>query len=347
MELLNVIKTTYNKMQDDKSRQIYSDRLLYNITKDPYFMKKIICDIDEYKYLFDVFEKHKHQKAIFFGAGWWSSLSRYTLPKYFNVEPFCYVDNYMTAGSECLGLTVISFDELCSNYKNEFIIITAYGARKEIYNQLVSNGFSDENILILADIVDKPTYKQYFDCPFFYHDDNEVFVDAGVFDGMSAVRFAEWANGMYEHIYGFEPNITNFSNCEKQYNTLKNATLYNKGVWDKNTVLQFLENGPGSKIVEDETANGNNTVSVASIDDVLAGERATFIKMDVEGAELKALYGSEKTIRKWKPKLAISVYHKTTDLWEIPQAILNYNSDYKFYMRHYFFNDCESVLYAF
>ncbi|WP_187626360.1 FkbM family methyltransferase [Selenomonas caprae] len=342
-----VIKETYSKMQDDKSKQIYSDRLMYNITEDPSFMNKIIYEIDDYKHLLNVFEKHRHQKVIFFGAGWWSSIPRYALPKFFNVEPLLYVDNYLPAGSKCLGIPVISFDELCNNYKNEFIIITAYGARKEIYNQLMSNGFGDDNILILADIVDKPVYKQYFDCPYFEHEDNEVFIDAGVFDGMSAIRFAEWSNDKYDHIYGFEPNAASYSNCAKIYNTLKNTTLFNKGVWDKNTVLQFRENGPGSKIIEDEKAIGNDTISVASIDDELAGERVTFIKMDVEGAELKGLYGAEKTIRKWMPKLAISVYHKPTDLWEIPNIILSFNADYKFYMRHYFFNDCETILYAF
>lgn len=347
MLISHVIKETYNKMKDYKSKQIYSDRLMYNMTEDPYFMKRIIYDIDDYQHLLNIFEKHKHQKIIFFGAGWWSRFPRYALPKYFNVDPFCYVDNYLISGSKCLGVPIISFDELCNDYKNEFIIITAYGARKEIYNQLIFNGFSDENILILADIVDNPIYKQYFDCPYFEHDDNEVFVDAGVFDGMSAVRFAEWANDNYEHIYGFEPDMVNFTNCEKIYSTLKNTTLFNKGVWDNNTVLQFLEDGPGSKIIENEKATGSNTIAVASIDAELAGGRVTFIKMDVEGAELKGLYGAEKTIRKWKPKLAISVYHKPTDLWEIPQIILNYNAEYNFYMRHYFFNEFETILYAF
>ena len=52
-------------------------------------------------------------------------------------------------------------------------------------------------------------------------------------------------------------------------------------------------------------------------------------------------------IRTWKPKFVISVYHKRTVLWEISEIILKYNFDYKFYMRHYFFNDCETLLYAF
>ena len=125
-----------------------------------------------------------------------------------------------------------------------------------------------------------------------------------------------------------------------------NATLFAKGVWDKETFLGFDENRSGSKIREDITG-GMCKVPVTSLDIALAGKRVTFIKMDVEGAELKGLQGAENIIRTWKPKLAISVYHKNTDLWEIPQVILEYNPEYRFYMRHYYFTQHESLLYAF
>lgn len=347
MKLNDIVKTTYDKMQDELSKKIYADRLLFNLTDDPIYMKRIIQSIDDYKYLNSLLEKHANQKKIFFGAGWWSSLPRWALPRFYNVEPFCYVDNFVKTGTEYLGIPVISFDELCDNFKDEFIIITAYGARKEVYEQLISNGFKEENILILADIVDRPVFNQYFDCPFFEHDDHEVFVDAGVFDGMTAERFAAWSKGRYEHIYGFEPNVAMFGNCEEKYATLSNTTLLPKGIWNRETVLKFVENGPGSRIVEDDSATGNDTVPVISLDEILSGERVTFIKMDVEGAEFKGLQGAKNIICKWKPKLAISVYHKNTDLWEIPQIILQYNPDYKFYMRHYFFNNSETLLYAF
>ena len=69
--------------------------------------------------------------------------------------------------------------------------------------------------------------------------------------------------------------------------------------------------------------------------------------MDIEGAELPSLKGAENTIRHYKPKLAISVYHKYDDLFTIPKYIKSLNNEYKFYLRaHYkpYFNDL--VLYA-
>ena len=71
---------------------------------------------------------------------------------------------------------------------------------------------------------------------------------------------------------------------------------------------------------------------VVRIDDDIQ-ENVTFIKMDVEGAECEALRGAERQIRANKPKLAISLYHKTTDLLEIPKIIRSYIPEYKFYIR--------------
>ena len=346
MNVNDIVELTYNKMQDNVSKRIYADRLLYNMTNDSYYMKKIIFSVDDYVHLKDLLKKHAHQKIILFGAGWWSALPRWNLPEFYDVEPFCFVDNFVEPGSKYLNLPVISFAELCDKYKDEYIIITVCGARMEIYNQLISNGFEKENILLLSDITDEPAFRQYFDCPYFEHDEDEVFVDAGVFDGMTAKRFADWSNGKYEHIYGFEPNLSLYENSKEKYNTLSNATLLAKGVWNKDTILGFEDNRAGSKIIEGVTA-GVNTVPVTSLDIALEGQRVTFIKMDVEGSELKGLQGSENIIRAWKPKLAISVYHKRTDLWEIPEIILKYNPEYKFCMRHYYFNQSETLLYAF
>lgn len=59
----------------------------------------------------------------------------------------------------------------------------------------------------------------------------------------------------------------------------------------------------------------------------------TFIKMDIEGAEYNALLGAKETIRKNKPKLAISVYHLKDDMWKIPLLIHEIEPHYKFYCK--------------
>lgn len=71
-----------------------------------------------------------------------------------------------------------------------------------------------------------------------------------------------------------------------------------------------------------------------------------FEKMDVEGSELKALEGAERTIRINKPRLAICIYHKRMEVLEIATYLLELVLEYKFYIRHYCSNMWETVLYA-
>lgn len=87
-------------------------------------------------------------------------------------------------------------------------------------------------------------------------------------------------------------------------------------------------------------------IPVCALDDVCNDRDITFIKMDIEGSERQALLGSRKTIERCKPKLAISIYHKSEDIWELPDLILQMNRDYTFYLRHYSLASEDTVLYA-
>ncbi len=74
--------------------------------------------------------------------------------------------------------------------------------------------------------------------------------------------------------------------------------------------------------------------------------KVDFIKMDIEGAELRALNGARETLSRFKPKLAICVYHKPEDYSTIPQMIRDLGLGYKFYLKHHYVSDIETVLYA-
>ena len=93
---------------------------------------------------------------------------------------------------------------------------------------------------------------------------------------------------------------------------------------------------------------GTEIGEVVSIDDYFCGsdEKVSFIKMDIEGAELDALEGGRKIIGSYLPKLAICIYHKPEDLWKIPLFIKNNWNDYKIYIRHHTELMTETVCYA-
>ncbi|MCW8130861.1 MAG: FkbM family methyltransferase [Planctomycetota bacterium] len=94
------------------------------------------------------------------------------------------------------------------------------------------------------------------------------------------------------------------------------------------------------------SAQGNVRVRCGPLDEALKDAAPTFIKMDIEGAEQDALKGAANLIRKHRPVLAICVYHKQSDLWEIPLLIRSISADYRFFLRPHLPEGMQSVCYA-
>lgn len=117
-----------------------------------------------------------------------------------------------------------------------------------------------------------------------------------------------------------------------------------KGLWHKKAVMR-IGNGQstwGSSVGSD----GDSQIEVTTLDSEVGDDKVTFIKMDIEGSELNALKGARKTIMKYKPRLAICIYHKPEDIYEIPEYILSIVPEYRFWIRHYSSYTWETVLYA-
>lgn len=178
--------------------------------------------------------------------------------------------------------------------------------------------------------------------------------DCGAALGDTAFIFAA-ASGPDGKIFSFEPHPKMVTLLERNLSLnpqLSNIEVINKAVSDKpGEWLGFTFDGTGST-----TATAHNTpnrvdakVETTSID-FEAGRRGLkhvdFIKMDIEGAELDALLGAANCLKKFKPKLAISLYHKYGDFRVIPKFIESLNLGYKFYFDHQGMNEWESVLYA-
>lgn len=180
--------------------------------------------------------------------------------------------------------------------------------------------------------------------------EHEVFIDCGAYTGDTIECFRQHLDqqhaGEPERIIGFEPDPENFKKLNVNTKGLRHCQCINKGVWNENITLHFSAGKQQSSRVT-HASEGAISVPCCRIDDILAGDKATFIKMDVEGAELKALEGAAETIKKHRPLLAISVYHKPDDLITIPQYINALYPDYVFYLRgHSPDFSLELVLYA-
>lgn len=173
--------------------------------------------------------------------------------------------------------------------------------------------------------------------------DDEVFVDLGAYTGDTVAEFLSHTNGKYSHIYACEPNKRNFRKLSENTADLSHITLVNAAAWDSDTTLIFSKGGGRMP----HLSNQGIETSAISVDNMLSGERCTYIKYDVEGAELRALYGSQKTIKEYKPKLNVALYHRVGDIFELPIFIHSLCPEYKLYMRHFpYYPAWDTNLYA-
>jgi len=182
---------------------------------------------------------------------------------------------------------------------------------------------------------------QYFDKTIVNLSDHEVFLDCGAYTGDTYDSFVNHVHD-YEKYYAFEPDERLLDVLKKKLKYDKKMVLIDKAVYDCSCIVPFSIEEACGIVKENDKKRG---VQAISIDDVVK-EDITFIKMDLEGCEFKALHGAERSIKKSKPILAICVYHKREDLITIPQYIKQLNSEYRLYLRAHFPYVSETVLYA-
>lgn len=199
--------------------------------------------------------------------------------------------------------------------------------------------------LTSSPITSSPITSQYFEPEIITLSGDEIFVDGGMYTGDTAQVFFKRTKDRYTHYYGFEPDEKNFQAANENLRGKPDVTLISKGLWSREARLAFSENLTSSSRL-DETGGGH-IVETTALDAYFQDKTPpTFIKMDIEGAELEALRGAEHIIRARKPKLAICAYHKPEDLYTLPEQIRSCRSDYIFYLRHYTESIYETVLYA-
>jgi FkbM family methyltransferase len=193
------------------------------------------------------------------------------------------------------------------------------------------------------------TGQQYFELGIINLSENEVFVDGGCFTGDTAESFVLQTNGKYVHIYSFEPDSATYETAIRNLAKYENVDVIPKGLWSAETELKFYSDGgtSGSSRFAD---SGSMSLPVTSLDTFFAGksddELPTFIKMDIEGSEKEALLGAEAVIKKKRPKLAVCVYHKPEDVYELTQLIHSFDLGYQFTLRQHMDGVWDTILYA-
>jgi len=154
--------------------------------------------------------------------------------------------------------------------------------------------------------------------------DDKVILDAGANIGIFSLYALQ--SGA-ERVICVEPSPGNVACIEKnlkEFLQTKRAQIIPKGVWSHETVLRFStrnQNNPGGHHIDE---SGDLEVPVTSIDQIvkqLQLDRLDYIKMDVEGSELKAIEGAAETLERFRPRLCVATEH-TDDLYTNAEAVI-------------------------
>lgn len=344
-EYKSIIKNTNkvrNRMQDYISKQIYDCRVMNALTYDYKYITAITKDgIDVFDKLKEMLKPYKDKyDLVIDGAGYYGKSIKSTL---FDIKWTCVCDRN-ASNTDWWDIPFLSRTEATRKYHDAVFVISSMMYYSEIENELRQLGINRiVNWGKYLSELSKVDPRQYYDVLKF--DENEVIADVGCFDCYSMLQYFTYGNKKYKKIYSFEPEPQQYLKCKGIIKKSGYARwdMYNCGVYDENSKLYFNSNSSCTKISD----TGDIEVDVIKLDDFFKNhEIPTFIKMDIEGAELAALRGCAETIRNYKPKLAICVYHKPEDIFEIPEYILSLNPDYKMWLRHYTNLVNETVLYC-
>ncbi len=199
--------------------------------------------------------------------------------------------------------------------------------------------------------------EQYFILPEFQGcNKGDVFVNLGAYKGEEIEKYVRYSKPEnIGKIISFEPDQKNYD-CmveltrqlskefaiplEKFENVLAAAS-------DTTCTTTFDTGHESHSSINDKIEDAGTTIQVYALDDYLKGDRLDFLKADIESFELKMLQGAEKSIIKYRPKLAICIYHSPADMFDIVKYLESLDLGYKYSVRHHFEKFTETVLYAY
>lgn len=205
---------------------------------------------------------------------------------------------------------------------------------KRIYENVISYKLTG-NIKYLWDSESNKdeVYNEILDCQ-----NIKTYADLGAYNG-DTIREMLRYNPNLQKVIALEPDTRNFRKLAEYAQGVLNCKIkcINAGAWNENTTLLFDASGNRNAGI---VSKGNivskiKEVPVVSLDEVLNGESVDYIKYDVEGSEKEALLGSAKTIKAHAPKLLVSLYHRSEDMFTLPELVKELNPEYSIYLRRF------------
>lgn len=160
---------------------------------------------------------------------------------------------------------------------------------------------------------------------------DEIYADLGAYTGDTIAQFLSHTGGSFGRIIAMEPNPRNFRKLSQSVQGLENIGLINAAAGSQDGSITMQKGG--GRMIRAVLGGKSVVIPQLRLDSVLEGSPCTYIKYDVEGAEAEAIKGSEETILLFRPKLNVSIYHRTEDIFSLPLYLNSLLPDKKMYIR--------------
>jgi FkbM family methyltransferase len=226
---------------------------------------------------------------------------------------------------EYYSMNKSSFDEARNLFEDEY--------SKAVFDDVINYKLTgDIKYLFYHTVTAEEVYKNLLKCEKY-----KKCGDMGGYNGDSVKEFVKYFPNV-ERIISFEPDAKNFAKLKKygEENCPDICEPYNYAAWNVCEKQQFNRQSSRNSGIGGTSHTGKTVeIECRPLDWVLNGRMLDYIKYDVEGAEEKALIGSENVISEFVPDLLVSAYHRSSDLFVLPKLIKQLNSKYKLYLRRF------------
>lgn len=332
------IKQVYIKIGDDYSRKIFANRCMYSFTGDYGYIGNIVAGTETGKSIQRLL--NSFESIYIYGAGVRGKL----LAETFTIENLKGFIDLNKSGSY-MNYPIFYMKDFQYEDNSAVFISNVHGCNEIIQELTADKHVPEEKIFLLNDFIAHMDDNIYVEPRYLttISMKNKVFLDLGCFDGKDAKKAADCFSEDNVSVYAFEPDEDNYKICVSNLQKYGNKiNIQNKGIGCKKEKKCFAGGGAGARFSE----QGTCAVDIDTIDNLMGDQDVGIIKMDIEGYEELAILGGTATIKRCKPVLAVSLYHKKSDIWRIPLKILEIDPGYQFYLEHYTFGWNDTVLYA-
>ncbi|MEM7071309.1 MAG: FkbM family methyltransferase [Pseudomonadota bacterium] len=170
----------------------------------------------------------------------------------------------------------------------------------------------------------------------------ERYLDVGAHHGDVIMQFMKCVQHQFSHIWAIEADHQNYAKLLQNCDALgANVTLKQQCLSNHVKTISFF---PSIGYAAQISDFGTQKITTTTLDQL--DIKPTFAKFHLEGWELDALKGGRNMLQKYRPMLAITIYHNDLGVWKIAKWLMTHLTDYHFILRHHCWQATSLVLYA-